>query len=95
MRLMREIKCMVCGKSFLSDSWNASLCSLECKRKRSRELSHEARKRDREGALDNREKPVRRRKGKPMAQLTADAIAAREAGLTYGKYKAKQFMRRG
>lgn len=91
---MRELICIICGKKFQTNSWNASLCSKECRRQRQIEKSAEARERERqamkEGAqiYDARKKPPKFKS--TMKRLTADAVAAKKAGKSYGQYIAQK-----
>ena len=41
----------------------------------------------------NRAKEIARRKGRELSPLEQDVRAAREAGLTYGQYKAQQYIK--
>lgn len=91
---MKEITCMVCGKTFKTMKWNASLCSDECKLERKRQYSRQRRLMEKEYRannpyIDNRTKTKEVRRG--MKELTQDAIEARKEGLTYGKYMAKRY----
>ena len=90
---MREIKCVMCGKTFLTNSWNASLCSDECRREKQVNNSRQARQRAREemkeGAqiYDGRKRRTQKFIS-TMNQLTNDAVEARKRGMTYGRYIA-------
>lgn len=86
--MARKIKCMVCGEIFTSDSWNASICSDECRKIRNRQRVARERAELKEGAeiYDARRKPTKF--VSTMKQLTADAIEANKRGITYGKYIA-------
>lgn len=86
--MAREIKCMVCGEIFISDSWNASICSDECRKVRNRERMARERAELKEGSeiYDARKKPTKF--VSTMKQLTKDAIEANKRGITYGKYIA-------
>ena len=89
---MREIICIICGKKFQTNRWNASICSPECRRQRQIEKSAEAREKERqamkEGSqiYDARKKPPKFKS--TMKQRTADADTAKKAGKSYGKYIA-------
>ena len=87
--MARKIKCMVCGEIFTSDSWNASICSDECRKVRNRERMARERAELKEGSeiYDGRRKKVEKHIS-TMKQLTNDAIEARKRGITYGKYIA-------
>lgn len=87
--MVRKIKCMVCGEIFTSDSWNASICSDECRKVRNRERVARERAELKEGAeiYDGRRKKVEKHIS-TMKQLTKDAIEANKRGITYGKYIA-------
>lgn len=86
--MARRIKCVVCGEIFMSDSWNASICSDECRKVRNRERMARERAELKEGSeiYDARRKPTKF--VSTMKQLTADAIEANKRGITYGKYIA-------
>ena len=86
--MARKIKCMVCGKFFVSDTWNASICSDECRKVRNRERMARERAELKEGSeiYDARKKPTKF--VSTMKQLTKDAIEANKRGITYGKYIA-------
>ena len=96
---MRQIKCIQCGGMFYTNSWNASLCSKECRRMRQIEVSREARRIAREEMkeaskiYDGRKKKTEKHKS-TMKQLTNDAIEANKMGVTYGiyisRYKGKK-----
>lgn len=87
--MARRIKCAVCGEVFISDTWNASICSDKCRAIRSRERAAKERARMKEGAeiYDGRRKNVEKHIS-TMKQLTNDAIEANKRGITYGKYIA-------
>lgn len=86
--MARRIKCVVCGKVFITDTWNASICSDECRKIRNRQRVARERAELKEGAeiYDARRKPTKF--VSTMKQLTADAIEANKRGITYGKYIA-------
>lgn len=91
--MAKRIKCAVCGEVFISDTWNASLCSDKCRRARQVAYNKANRERERErlktGSViyDGRRKQVEKIKS-TMNQLTNDAIEAKKRGMTYGKYIA-------
>jgi predicted nucleic acid-binding Zn ribbon protein len=87
--MARRIKCAVCGEVFISDTWNASICSDKCRAIRSRERAAKERARMKEGSeiYDGRRKNVEKHIS-TMKQLTNDAIEANKRGMTYGKYIA-------
>lgn len=87
---MRELICIICGKKFQTNNWNASLCSPECRRQRQIEKSAEARQALKECAeiYDARKKAPKLKS--TMGQLTADAVAAKKAGKSYGQYIAQK-----
>ena len=87
--MARKIKCVVCGEIFISDTWNASICSDKCRAIRSRERAAKERAKLKEGAeiYDGRRKKVEKHIS-TMKQLTNDAIEARKRGMTYGQYIA-------
>ena len=90
---MKEVVCRECGKTFVTSSWNASLCSDECKLQRRIKYKREKRKNDRNRlkedskVYDGRKKMTEKHIS-TMAQLTNDAIEAHKRGMTYGKYIA-------
>lgn len=86
--MARRIKCVVCGEIFISDTWNASICSDECRKVRNRERMARERAELKEGSeiYDARKKPTKF--VSTMKQLTKDAIEANKRGITYGKYIA-------
>lgn len=90
---MKEVVCRQCGRTFIAESWNASLCSDKCRRARQVQYNKESRERERErlkaGAViyDGRRKQIETIKS-TMSQLTNDAIEAKKRGMTYGKYIA-------
>lgn len=91
--MARKIKCAVCGEIFISNSWNASLCSDKCRKAKQVNNSRLARQRAREemkeGAqiYDGRKKRTQKFIS-TMNQLTNDAIEANKRGMSYGKYIA-------
>lgn len=94
-----EIKCIICGNVFQTNTWNASLCSRKCRLERSRLYNRERRLREKEErkneqVIDNRTKSTIKRNPEPMKQLTRDAIEARKAGMTYGKFMARRKIER-
>lgn len=72
----------------MSDKWNASLCSDECRKIRNREKKNERQRADREGMIDNRRKPPKFKS--TMKQLTKDAVEAKKEGMSYGRYIARK-----
>lgn len=90
--MARRIKCAVCGEIFISNSWNASLCSDKCRKEKQVNNSRLARQRAREEMkegsqiYDARKKPPKFKS--TMRQLTNDAIEAHKRGMSYGKYIA-------
>lgn len=91
---MRELICIICGKKFQTNIWNASLCSPECRRQRQIVKSAEARQRERQALKECAEIYDARKKApklkSTMGQLTADAVAAKKAGKSYGQYIAQK-----
>lgn len=88
----REAKCIVCGKVFLTMSFNAVLCSDECRKIQNVENNRKRRERERAEKTkgpryDGREKQITKHKS-TMDDLTRDAIEANKKGMTYGKYMA-------
>ena len=87
--MIRMINCTICGKLFEAHSLNATMCSDKCRRVNS--IEHNRKRRQMMKAepkiYDGRTKQTVKFKS-TMAQLTADAIEARKAGMTYGKYIA-------
>ena len=82
---MREVKiCTVCGKKFIATRTNAKYCDAKCLKIGTAETSKIAKeklktKKDAERAKQNRKKE----------SLASIAVAARQAGMTYGQYVAK------
>ena len=73
---MKKIACEICRRDFETNNPNAKYCSKECGLKAHRE-------KDRERKIKQR---AQRRAGYSGATLTEVAIAAREAGMSYGQY---------
>lgn len=86
--MARKIKCAVCGEIFVSDTWNASICSDECRKLRNRQRMAKEREAIKQGSeiYDARKKPPKFKS--TMRQLTNDAIEANKRGMSYGKYIA-------
>lgn len=84
--MLHKIKCAVCGGTFVSNRKSAVVCSEVCRRKRRKILNEQKREL---AKLEQVNKPKKPR------QNSIDIInkKAREAGLSYGKYKALEYMK--
>lgn len=79
---MKKNKCMICGKEFESERY-ARICSTRCRTIRKEEIKREQREQQKNPATQNPQK----RQSK-IADINA---AARDAGMTYGKYMAMKY----
>lgn len=79
--MLREGKCVICGRSFMYDRGKKITCSEECAIKRNRIRSAEYK-------AEQRKKPKVPRKKKVKANLNKDLKEARKLGLSYGMYMA-------
>lgn len=88
--MARKIKCVVCGEIFVSDTWNASICSDECRKLRNRQRMAKEREAIKQGSeiYDARKKPPKFKS--TMRQLTKDAVEAKKEGMSYGRYIAQK-----
>lgn len=84
--MLHKIKCTVCGGTFVSNRKSAVVCSEMCRRKRQKILNEQKREL---AKLEQASKPKKPR------QNSIDIInkKAREAGLSYGKYKALEYIK--
>lgn len=73
----KEIRCVVCGKIFLSNR-NANVCGAECRKVRKRKMTKEYHEQERQ-----RKRTIKREKN-----LDSVIKEARLAGISYGKYVA-------
>lgn len=79
---MKEVKkCVICRKLFIAEKVNVKCCSKECGHINQMNMSREYHKREREAAAPG--------KKSKKNSLTDVAVAARNAGMTYGQYVAK------
>ena len=82
---MKELKkCVICGKSFKSEKYNAKYCSETCKDKGRRAITKENDRIKRERAAKARK--ARNNSKKPLINIAAEA---KGAGMSYGQYVAK------
>ena len=79
-------RCVICGKLYQAKA-NSKVCSPECKDIRNRQINTKAHKR----AYYEKKKLTDIEKCK-SPYLDRDIKRAKELGLTYGKYKAMQFL---
>ena len=85
---MFKITCKICGKEFIANSCQRSLCSDKCKEETKLRIARErALKLEKE---NNREK-YRKENRKAIVDL---AVEARKAGMTYGQYTAMLMMQK-
>jgi predicted nucleic acid-binding Zn ribbon protein len=89
-----EKYCVVCGKEYQPTSGKQKTCSEKCQKiEKSRYQVEWYRARKNEGEHYEKTEPKKLRKPKKKdSDLTADAVAARKNGLSYGKYKAREWM---
>lgn len=74
-------QCLICGMTF-EGIHNQRFCCVEC----SKRAAHENQKRyKRERARKRRQAALK------VDVLAEDAVAAKEKGMSYGKYKAEEF----
>lgn len=84
---MREKKkCAFCGTTFIAKKGTQKYCSAECRNKQQKIIQRQY---HREHA--KRKKDIR--KQKETDRLNDKIRAAREAGMSYGKYMATQYMK--
>lgn len=92
-------KCEVCGKTFecinVLQASHKKYCSDECKRERDNENARKNYKKRKKKTdicehADTFAKKEKRRRSSEE-DLTKDAVAARQAGLTYGQYMARKY----
>lgn len=81
-------KCAVCGEFFEADRENAVCCSEHCRKIRIRLKTNE-----RDEAERKRQRTTRKKKTNTQ-KLIEDAAKAKEAGLTYGQWQARQYAER-
>lgn len=79
-------KCVVCGKIYQART-NSKTCSEECKKIRYRQVNTRAHK-----AMYHNNKRLNGIDGYRAVSLESDNEKARKMGLTYGQYKAMQFL---
>lgn len=79
-------ECAVCGAQFVTNRPHKVACSYECAeiRYRRKRMEYERKKR-----IENKNK---KEKSKPTNTLVDDAVVARQLGMTYGQFKAMQYM---
>lgn len=100
-----EKYCVVCGKEYKPTSGKQKTCSEECgKIEKSRYQAewyregkakgeHYEKKPKADGEhYEKKPQAEAKKTKKKTSDLTADAVAARKNGLSYGKYKAKEWM---
>lgn len=77
---VRAKKCDVCGETFLTYRENVKYCSNDCRQEghHRRAMERDARKREKEMAIST---------------LAETNQAAREAGMSYGRYVALQWLK--
>lgn len=81
---MKEVrKCAICGKEFIATRANCKYCGQQCKEEANRIKSREYWSRNCVG--ENALKQMMQQQ-KPRASVTEIAIAAKEAGMSYGQY---------
>lgn len=81
---MYERVCPLCNTKFQTEYYAGLYCSDECKITADNESRKKARERSRKRYYEKkREEELRKQKAKSITEI---AIAAREAGMTYGKY---------
>ena len=76
---VRTLKCEICGETFLSYRCNIKYCSDECRNRAKREYPS-----------------VRRQRGEvtsPSSTLAETNQAARDAGMSYGRYVAMLWLK--
>lgn len=81
----RKLICPECGREFNQTHHKQKSCSEKCKRERKIRLMREWRK-------GNRARESQPKK-KKLSALAIDNQAARAAGMTYGKYKALEYVK--
>lgn len=78
--------CAVCGAPFETNRPHKMTCSYECAEIRYRG------KRAEYGRKKKFENKNKKEKSTPTKKLVDDAVVARKLGMTYGQYKAMQYM---
>lgn len=85
---MFKVTCKICGKEFIANSNQRSLCSDKCKEENKLRIARErALKREKENNMEKYHKENR----KAIVDL---AVEARKAGMTYGQYTAMLMMKK-
>ena len=80
---MQKRKCVICGKSFGSERYNAKYCSETCKDKGRQAITKENERIKRERATKARK--ARKNSQKQLINISAEA---KKAGMSYGQYVA-------
>lgn len=92
---MREVKCAICGKVFMSNRFDAKYCSNECydtgrkaitrewQKKRYAEL-----KKEREQVKESTKKPNYMKRNPAISQLSMIQREAEKLNMSYGQYVA-------
>lgn len=80
--MLHEHICVICGGTFYSDRHTAFTCSEQCRRER--QIVTNAIK---------REEKKNSRKTKEKDSLSVANEKAREQGISYGRYKALEYMK--
>lgn len=78
-------KCVTCGKEFMARA-NTKTCSKECSRLRKNKLNYQYQM----GCAVYKARKHQKAKEKPT--LDRDIAKAKELGISYGEYKARQFL---
>lgn len=81
-----EKRCEICGRMYIPKSGNSRTCSLHCSRKLQAMNKKKNYQYDAELKRGLTAAEIEERKKPRMDQLTKDAIAARNAGVSYGRY---------
>jgi hypothetical protein len=77
---MNTKKCVICGKEFTTNH-NQITCSVECSKERKRELNRTYHR-----------TYVKPKEVLPKANLDEEIAKANKLGISYGEYKARQFL---
>lgn len=84
------VKCGCCGKEFNTKNGGSKYCSKDCRLIMSRQISAEYNRNKRELTKAF----MARRSETKSNGIDAVAAAAKEAGMSYGQYKAAEFLKR-
>lgn len=84
------VKCGCCGKEFNTKNGGSKYCSKDCRLIMSRQISAEYNRNKRELTKAF----MARRSETKSTGIDAVAAAAKEAGMSYGQYKAAEFLKR-